>query len=121
MRASTFVTPDTPWPDCPRPDCPVRALDEAERARVDALPPAAIEAITRTWCRNPRVLDGSLCAASLAWYLANHDRLGRRDNSQDERVRQPKLSRTTRGSNKRSNTRPGGTVPGVVQDETQRL
>ena len=33
----------------------------------------------------------------------------------------PLSGRTTRGSNKRSNTKPGVSISGVVQDETRRL
>ena len=91
------MTPD----ECPRPDCPLPHLDEPTRAGVAALPPAVREAIRRAWCR----VSGLDCAAALAWHLANHAARGRRDSSQDERVRAPRgIPRTTRGSNKRSNT-----------------
>jgi hypothetical protein len=95
------MTPD----GCPRPDCPLPLLDEPTRAGVAALPPAVHQAITTAWCRNPRVADAYGCAGALAWHLVNHAARGKRDSSQDERVRAPRgIPRTTRGSNKRSNT-----------------
>jgi len=101
------VTPDTfeIGAGCTRPDCPTRGLDEAQRAAIAALPPAVHEAVTRAWCVNPRIVDGSLCAAAVAWYLANHAARGKTDSSQEERTRAPRgVPRTTRGSNKRSIT-----------------
>lgn len=83
--------------ECPRPDCPLRLIDESSRAQVVALPAAVREAITRTWCHNPRILDGSLCAESLLWWLANHGARGKRDSSQEERVHVAPLPRTARG------------------------
>lgn len=62
--------------ECPRHDCPVRASEHA-RATWEALVPAVREAITRAWCVNDRILDGSLCAAAIEWYTANHARRGR--------------------------------------------
>lgn len=95
--------------ECPRPDCPLPHLDEPTRAAVAALPPAVHEAIRRAWCANPREPSALACAGALAWWLVNHAARGRRDSSQDERVRAPRgiprgVLRTTRGSNKRSNT-----------------
>lgn len=78
---------------CPRRDCPLPHLDPAPRAAVDALPLAVREAITRAWCRNSRVPDARGCVEALLWHVVNHDRRSRRDSSQEERVRQPKLPR----------------------------
>jgi hypothetical protein len=107
---------------CPRPDCPLPHLDEPTRAGIEALPPAVRQAIRLAWCDNERVLSALPCTAALAWHLANHAARGKRDSSQDERVRAPRgVPRTTRGSNKRSNTKPGVAISGAVQDETRRL
>lgn len=95
------MTPD----ECPRPDCPLPHLDEPTRAAVDALPPAVRQAVRLAWCDNSREPTALGCADALAWHLVNHAARGRRDSSQDERVRAPRgIPRTTRGSNKRSNT-----------------
>ena len=102
------MTPD----ECPRPDCPLPHLDEPTRAAVAALPPAVRQAIGRAWCRNPHVPSAHACTLALAWHLANHAARGRRDSSQDERVRAPRgIPRTTRGSNKRSISRRGVRQP----------
>lgn len=91
--------------ECPRPDCPLPHLDEPTRAAVAALPPAVRQAVRLAWCDNPHESSALGCAGALAWYLVNHAARGRRDSSQDERVRAPRgIPRTTRGSNKRSNT-----------------
>ena len=90
---------------CPRPDCPLPHLDEPTRAAVDALPPAVRQAVRLAWCDNSHEPTALGCADALAWYLVNHAARGRRDSSQDERVRAPRgIPRTTRGSNKRSIT-----------------
>lgn len=103
------MTPRGTTDQCPRQDCPLPHLDEPTRAAVDALPPAVRQAVRLAWCDNPREPSALGCAGALAWYLVNHAARGKRDSSQDERVRAPRglpraVARTTRGSNKRSNT-----------------
>lgn len=87
-----LIDPDEP---CPRDDCPIRHLDESTGAQVMALPPVVREAITISWCRNVKIIDGSLCAEAVGWYLRNHAARGKIDSSQEERLHAVPLPKTT--------------------------